>query len=116
MKQFLFLFFILFSCTKFSDVKENISGGHFISPHPLEINSAENVAWNVGKQKLEVLSKGVLVIFTLPQFESDHLKELITKYRFDSWLFSIIQDRGGSQRRIQNFYIPFSYRDSSRMK
>ncbi len=108
--RLLLVFILVFSCTDYSEVKESISGSHIIDPEPLEIESTENHTYNVGKEKLTVLSKGIQTFFKLPLIDIDVLSKLQKKYRFDSWIYEVIRKKNGRLLKLHTFYVPFTFK------
>lgn len=106
----LLIIFLFISCTEYSGVKESISGTHIIDPEPLEIVSNENVTYNVGKENLTILSKGLQISFKLPLIDIDTLADLGKKYQFDSWLYEVVRKKNGRLRKLHTFYVPFVFK------
>ncbi len=103
--SFVFLFAVLFSCQKKSEVSYS---GERVSIQPTEssIVDIDTLSWKVGMLRNIEISRGIQVTFTFPQFETKDLRYLVDKFGVDSWIIKV--KRRGMMRNetIGYLYVP----------
>lgn len=102
----IFLCLLVFaSCTDHAEVKVTKSG-MFISSDNLIMKNYKIEKWRVGPMQKQLVSKGVRVDISFPQFSREHLDELVTKYDANAWLVKVRRRSYAVNSVLGYIYIP----------
>ncbi|MBC75283.1 MAG: hypothetical protein CME64_04640 [Halobacteriovoraceae bacterium] len=96
--------FILCSCSDQVELKSK-SGIYFLKDVEVELKDLKEVDWKVGKNREELVSKGIQFKLEVPSLEDSASKILKKSHGIDSWIFRISKVSNGPKRHLG--YVAF---------
>ncbi|MDA8792830.1 hypothetical protein N9N67_06260 [Bacteriovoracaceae bacterium] len=72
-----------------------------------KVERVYNLPWKVGRAEKKDISMGFVIEFNVPTLASDDAKELIKKYKVNSWIFKVEKVRGGLPMTYGYVSVPF---------
>lgn len=97
---------LIYSCEKEYKVHQK-NGILFIKDFQSEITKVKEVDWKVGRQREEVISKGLRVHISMPRIDQKGSELLKSKYGVDSYIFRFSKVTKGRPQAIGQFFFRF---------
>lgn len=72
-----------------------------------KVERVYDLPWKVGKVEKKEVSMGFVIEFNVPTLATDDARDLIKKYKVDSWIFKVEKIRGGIPMTYGYVNVPF---------
>jgi hypothetical protein len=101
---FISIILLLMGCQNESVILKESLGRLIIKPEPFELNEFREELWKVGKNREQIISKGIYLLLDIPQFDTDDLERVYFEKSADSWILQVKK----SGQVLQTFYFKFA--------
>lgn len=103
------------SCQKRIEVLSG-SNSKVLNLPNVEIKETRHFPWRAGPLGRQVVSKGIVASFRLPQFEQSDLKEIVKENVSDSWLVRVKKKTYSTTTTLDQFTLNLAKKSSTRNK
>jgi hypothetical protein len=107
MLKIFILGFLIFGCTKYSELEINKYGNYFFKTDQIHLQDVELIPWKVGVTNKQIITKGILFTLTFPVLKNKDIFTINEKSGVDSWLVRVRRSSPLGSTSLGYFYSPF---------